>query len=37
MTRFGLHLYTYVRSMTDQTWDVLPRLKNSAMTDAKCH
>jgi len=28
MIRYGLHLYTYVREMNDQTWDLLPRLKS---------
>lgn len=26
--KFGLHLYTYVREMTDATWDILPRIKS---------
>ncbi len=25
--KFGLHLYVYVREMTNATWDILPRIK----------
>ncbi len=25
--RYGLHLYTYIRQMSDQAWDLLPQLK----------
>lgn len=28
MIRYGLHLYTYVREMSDGAWDVLPKLKS---------
>ncbi len=28
MIQYGLHLYTYVREMSDQAWDVLPKLKS---------
>jgi D-psicose/D-tagatose/L-ribulose 3-epimerase len=28
MIRYGLHLYTYERQISDRTWDLLPRLKS---------
>ena len=36
MIHYGFHLYTYVREMNDNVWDLLPKLRSSDTMVVRC-